>query len=407
MANDLWKNSMVRDIGFKSDADCDELQGGMARLFCDIHCVRDGVVRGDLNLRRNMKEATAKINKNIEQFAQWNVDSLNSQTHWLADKMDHVDTKLSLQIEALSELIPTPAPTDDLLQTASSQVSSMLTEMQGVTQQAAVSATSRISAERALAGFVSTADQLSGDANATRAAQALQQITALHAVLKFSSGQSKTSSASTMLLEGVRHMQEAVQQQMATVGIYRRHGEQSQKFVRNFSMSRGSSATMLVEMDRIWWRLRGEIDAYMDHAEGQIAAFSTAFFCLAAYRECSSGFSEALEAYDGAVAARETAHGKLKETWRESSNLLGELASVIVDGDVFVTLMAQEGCESDLARQTLRQAKLAVGAMRLLLHRFKVGGLPLPSVELLTGSVRRIEDSFQRSVSSCKGEQLC
>merc|ERR1719433_475903 len=243
MANDLWKNSVIRDIGKKGGADCDPLQVSMARMFCDIHCVRDAVVRGDLNLRRNMKAATATINHNIAQFAQWNVDSLNSQTNWLADKIDYVDTK----IDTLSDYIRSPAPTPDLLQTASSGVSSMLTEMQGFTQQAAVGATSRISSERALADFVSTADQLSGDANATRAAQALQQITALHAVLKFSSGQSKTSSASTMLLEGVRHMQEAVRQQMATVGIYRRHSEQSQKFVRNSAMSRGSSAAMLIE----------------------------------------------------------------------------------------------------------------------------------------------------------------
>merc|ERR1719232_329939 len=142
----------------------------------------------------------------------------------------------------------------------------------------------------------------------------------------------------------------------------------------------------------------------MDHAEGQVAAFSTAFDALANYRECSSGFSEVLAAYDGALVARETAHGKLQETWRESSNLLGELASVIVDGDVFATLMAQEGCDSDQARQTLRQAKLSVGAMRLLLHRFKVGGLLSPRVNLLNESLRRIEDSFQHSVASCKGE---
>merc|ERR1719336_3044848 len=282
----------------------------------------------------------------------------------------------------------------------------MLTEMQGFTQQAAIGAATRISAERALTDFVSTADWLSGDANATQAARALQQITALHAVLKASPGQSKTSSASTMLLEGVRHMQEAVRQQMATVGIYRRHSEQSQKLMRSISTARASSAAILIEMDRIWWRLRREIDAYMDHADGQIAAFGTAFDALAGYRECSSGFSEVRAAYDGALAAREMAHSKLQETWRESSNLLGELASVIVDGDVFVTLMAQEGCDSDRAKQTLRQAKLSVGAMRLLLHRFKVGGLPHPSVELLTESVRRIEDSFQQSVESCKGAGL-
>merc|ERR1719189_3156779 len=106
---------------------------------------------------------------------------------------------------------------------------------------------------------------------------------------------------------------------MDTVGIYRRHSEQSQKLVRNFSATRASNAAVLIEMDKIWWRLRREIDTYMDHAEGQIAAFGTAFDALAAYRGCSSGFSEVRAAYDGALAARETAHGKLWEAWRDSS----------------------------------------------------------------------------------------
>merc|ERR1719458_423968 len=95
--------------------------------------------------------------------------------------------------------------------------------------------------------------------------------------------------------------------------------------MRSFSAARASSAAMLIEMDRIWWRFRREIDAYMGHAEGQIKAFSTAFDALADYYGCSSGFSEVLTAYDGALAARETAHESCRTRGERVATFWGSL----------------------------------------------------------------------------------
>ena len=36
----------------------EELEAGLDRLFCDVHCVRDAVVRGDRAILRNLKAAT-------------------------------------------------------------------------------------------------------------------------------------------------------------------------------------------------------------------------------------------------------------------------------------------------------------------------------------------------------------
>lgn len=45
--------------------DCDPIQAGLDRLFCDIHCVRDAVVRGDRTILRNLKQA---LNRGFGQF---------------------------------------------------------------------------------------------------------------------------------------------------------------------------------------------------------------------------------------------------------------------------------------------------------------------------------------------------
>ena len=51
--------------------------------------------------------------------------------------------------------------------------------------------------------------------------------------------------------------------------------------------------------------------------------------------------------------------GYLSANKHQVSNLLGELSSVIRDGDVFGSFLTDEGCGSPLAKQTLDQA--AVG----------------------------------------------
>ena len=52
---------------------------------------------------------------------------------------------------------------------------------------------------------------------------------------------------------------------------------------------------------------------------------------------------------------------------------VGEMVSLIGDGEIFTICVAEEGCESPLAKQTLHMARTAVRGMRLLVHRHRVG----------------------------------
>merc|ERR1740120_637217 len=137
-------------------------------------------------------------------------------------------------------------------------MSSMVQEFEGFAQMATFDGISRSTARSALMQFVATAEQLAGDAsNITQAAQALKQVASLHSRLRSAAERrSKTSSMSGLLQQGVQYMQQTTQQQLATIGIYKHHSTQSQEKIRSWSVQHAWGREVLVELDKVWWRLR-------------------------------------------------------------------------------------------------------------------------------------------------------
>lgn len=115
-------------------------------------------------------------------------------------------------------------------------------------------------------------------------------------------------------------------------------------------------------------------------------------------------YPELLSTYKATMRVSGRTHRLLKNTWRQCSNLVGELASTLADSDAFNTFLEKEGCTSSLAMQTRNQARLAISGMRLLWHRFSVGGLPAPDTDILSEAVRRLEESYSDAVATqgCK-----
>merc|ERR1712154_274087 len=100
------------------------------------------------------------------------------------------------------------------------------------------------------------------------------------------------------------------------------------------------------------------------------------------------------------MAVRDRSHRQLQDTWRHSSNLLGELASIIVDGSIFANFVSEEGCNSTSALKTLHQTQLSVFSLNFLRNRFKAGGLPDPRMDVMEDAVGRIRRSFDVSRKS-------
>ena len=115
------------------------MQIGFARAFCDIHCVRDAVNRGDRSIVRNLELATKKTNNNMAALMKWSVEAAHTESGWLADKMDysHVINVAYLQdIHNMLTGLTGPQGEGQLIERAAIATSKMFEEMQGYAEAA-------------------------------------------------------------------------------------------------------------------------------------------------------------------------------------------------------------------------------------------------------------------------------
>ncbi|CAE7716537.1 unnamed protein product [Symbiodinium sp. CCMP2592] len=88
---------------------------------------------------------------------------------------------------------------------------------------------------------------------------------------------------------------------------------------------------VLMSLDHIWWQLRTKLDSYLDVAEDEVKAFQGSLVELKNYMDCKKGFSDLAAGYAQSMSALGRSHRHLRATWRQGTNLLGELASVLAD----------------------------------------------------------------------------
>lgn len=396
----ITENLVAETVNFGNEyvgyGDCDPLQTQFTRLFCDVYCVRDAVVRGDATVNSNLAMASKTIKKNMEMLAKWNVDTTRAQAKYYGNVHEVTAGFLSGLLKQVYDLIPEP---ESSLQVTAG-VEQMLGEMNDFVQRASVNKRSQATAERALAEFVSKADVLS-EPNASSAEAAVQQTIALHGILEAAGRHSSKDKTNAVVTQNVDRVMRATQMSIQTIGMYRKSSATAHQRVRSFSAERAASAHALVELDKIWWRLRGKLDSYMDHAEAHLKVFDSSLQLLQQYQQCSAKFSDLLPAYKDAMKAREADHNALRTTWTESSNLMGELAAVISDTEVFQTFVRNEGCNSTLAEQTVQQTQLAFGGMNTLQQRFNVGGLGKLNTATVDQAMQRIAQSLREAHAAC------
>ena len=138
-------------------------------------------------------------------------------------------------------------------------------------------------------------------------------------------------------------------------GTYRTH---SQVVHRASKKWKQDASTALVALDHLWWRMRNHLDGYLEAAEREVRSVQASFMALSNYENCQADLEGLLKSYASSMSTMKKSHRKLEHTWREVSNLLGELSSVLRDGDVFGVFVQAEGCASPLAKQTLQQARV-------------------------------------------------
>jgi len=376
----------------KADAaDCDPIQVGFSRLFCDIHCVRDAVIRGDMTINRNLKQATDITNRNAKALAKWSTDTTISQTDWLAEKIDYVDAKMTIKIDALGKKVKEVKT----LAEAAAAAKALMAEVKGMASDAGVRGATRASGQRALQSFVATVPEVH-DGNMTEALTFISAVHKLHASMAAATRLSATGRTSAALVLGAREMDHLLNAEIHTLGVYRQASDHAKKNLRGL----GNRAQAMMTLDSLWWKLRGEFDEYVDSAEDQIKTYQEAFSLLAGYRHCSVGFSEIKKAYARTESARVVSHKKLRTTWRSAVNSLGELASVIVDGDVFTSLL-NESCDTTQAEQTMMQFHTVVSGVRMLQARFVAGALQPPDAAPVLEAAHRVQAAYDTARQAC------
>lgn len=270
----------------------------------------------------------------------------------------------------------------------------MLQELSGFAL-GSVSTLSRRTAQEALEQFLAEPPL----DNATGAGLALRQLQVLHGKLAAAGGAPHAASLARQWSNEARRLEATAQRQLELLGVYREHGEAVKGHVRSWERR-----SALVEVDKIWWELRSSLDAYLEAAELQTSSFLESLTILASFQHCSSSLQEVQKSYAKSLATRDMGHAVLRETWQQSEDLLGELAAVLVDGEVFEIFF--KDCNNTLAKQTMKQVKFAVSALGLLKHRFAAGGLPRPDGSSMLKSVARIQQSFKAARAKCQAPQL-
>jgi len=262
---------------------------------------------------------------------------------------------------------------------------------------------SRVAAHNALQQFAGDdASKLKHGNNSAEVAGAVANLMALHAKLKASSdGRSGTQHVEAMVVQDALSREKQLHERLLTLGVYRSVGH-LHRTTLNASVQRLERSVVMLNLDRVWWKLRNVLDGDLDAAEDEIQAYKTANAAVLDYQQCHKSYVSLVSVYKKAMATTDRVRAKLKETWRIATNLIGELASLITDGEAFSNFMQEEGCNSSLAAQTIQQAALAEAGARTLLDRFETSGLKIPDHKTLDDALQRIESSYDEAFKSCE-----
>eukprot|EP00435_Cladocopium_sp_Y103_P038928 s550_g10.t1 len=256
-------------------------------------------------------------------------------------------------------------------------------------------------ASNALNRFLDSAQLLESTGNLTskaqRAGEFQGQVVSLYQSLQNSGdGVTKAEVVAKQVAREVEKLQHDLHKQQQVLGVYRHQSHKAKEDAKSWKSSEAA-----VTLDHLWWKIRNKLDQHLDEAEEEVARYRATFKHLQEYEGCKTGLKALFGSYAKSMKRMRKNHHKLHSLWRETSNLIGELSSVIQDGDLFGKFVADEGCDSTLAMQTLKQAAVAFQGMSLLVHRFEVAGMKKPDISTLKMAAQVVKDSYAKALDSC------
>jgi len=426
-----------QQLALKDSYDCSSLQHGMSRIFCDLHCLRDSVRRGDEAILKSLTRATNVNSENTRML-------MDYYTNVILDRLDTGGAGL-VQIDE-----------------AQATMSRLFQEMNNWTSQDTFDPRSSAVMLRALDTYTSRLESMplpSGGAaeDAARSlAELVSQTQHLHATMHHASRETlaKSAVAERRVHSYVKGMQSRLEEHAKMLGVYAQRGVQSKQRQRLlFSkveprlrdvvwlVEHQATETLLWQLDSTWWDLRALVDDFLDGTSKMNEAFGTAVEMLQDYTsQCSMEYPQLLKHYRAAVDAENSAHDSLRDTWRKMLPLLGKLAATITDEDALnrlarsdlIDIVAQGGnisaagdggvmliqavcrggehadasvrqavegaVESGLWGQTVRQLTSLAAEVTAMSNRYSFGGMGgAPHKDIVAAAMHRLASAIHAS----------
>ena len=285
----LEQTSVNRRYGVSDTNDCLTLQHGLARMFCDLHCIRDAVKSGDAAILSSLQRATEVINNNTNRLLEFYLsEDQGADTGVLLESQKVIVEGMSKSFVEMRQMLQT-----HLHPMAASATTRSINTFLAST---AVEPKSDIITSHSSRNVSNLSFQLDHLAS---------KVTTLHSTLTHTLSSHKltaSQSVSDRTGEYVTTMMQVVKAKAHTLGIHKHaalKSKERQHWLRSHSTT--SVKELLLEMqdefhedtmklamdsiDKTWWMLRSKLDMYFDVMEEYWGAFKSALVALDEYTD--------------------------------------------------------------------------------------------------------------------------
>eukprot|EP00928_Gymnodinium_smaydae_P042987 TRINITY_DN288_c0_g1_i11.p1 TRINITY_DN288_c0_g1~~TRINITY_DN288_c0_g1_i11.p1 ORF type:complete len:1150 (-),score=283.33 TRINITY_DN288_c0_g1_i11:79-3528(-) len=425
---------MEKSFGMDKDdnADCNSMQHGISRIYCDLHCIRDAVKAGDSAILSSLEGAVTVIGKNTDLLMEYYVGTLQDQLDTIKTSMEEAQGSSLQRVKEVKSGFRT--------------MFSKLRRTLGSAQDASAKATAVRALNSFAAEFAAVQDPATMNASA-HLDNLVQKAEALTATLHTAAEGAAVSSAAAQAKQSavaLAHLERVLEARTRVLGVYTGTSQKAKEKMRLLAKSREATAAeavdevraasamrLLQELDNTWWNLRTSIDSYLELATEQAHAYGSAFAMLDAYTTtCTAGFAQLQAVYDRSQRTEAQAHVQLKATWGAVSKGIGLLAAQLQDGQAFMQLArldanavganftgaklcggsakavaaafaaeaaAYQNSKESFVQQTLAQLRDSLMQVPMLRDRFLAGGMRRPDTKWAAEAFVQISQALKEA----------
>jgi hypothetical protein len=328
------------DIFTEDSNDCDPHKLAFAKLFCDIHCVRDAVVEGNRAILDDLGKATRLTNDNMKSLAmyldrkgEYNVleardmildalGQLNSEDQKLIERgPSAIQNRILQSFSRFGEILKVP-----LTPGGAASVGRSLREYMRDVNAVGAHASNESEHFNALTRLVG---KLSASIEHT-------------STMPTSMSSSKAGSLSVVVKERAELMQRYFRYTIRRMGRWRTRLSHTRRMHRDLVAGSSANVQVQMEFDKVVWALHAAFDEYLAASDDEQTNSMAALDTLRLYQSCGTSFKRVSSSYKATAASERNAKAVLSRVWATILPKLGLLQAIIRDGDMFATFVDED-----------------------------------------------------------------